>query len=164
MRRRNSSMLANAASLVVCGLLAGLVVAAAAFPAAALTGLAAKAGAEEFDSLPSDLVVPHAPQVTNVYAADGKTLITSLYDENRRDVPISAISQHMLDAVVASEDQRFFQHNGVDPKGVVRAFVADQKGESQQGASTLTMQYVRLAISYSASISQTVTDATEKSN
>ena len=157
-------MLANAASLIICGLLAGLVVAAAAFPAAALTGLAAKAGAEEFDSLPSDLEVPHAPQVTNVYASDGKTLITSLYDENRRDVPITAISQHMLDAVVASEDERFYQHNGVDPKGVVRAFVADRNGESQQGASTLTMQYVRLAISYSADSPQQVVDATEKSN
>ncbi len=156
-------MLANAASLIVCGLLAGLVVAAAAFPAAALTGLAAKAGAEEFDSLPSDLEVPHAPQVTSVYASDGKTLITSLYDENRRDVPITAISKYMIDAVVASEDQRFFLHNGVDPKGVLRAFVADQNGQTQQGASTLTMQYVRLAISYSADSPQQVVDATEKS-
>jgi membrane peptidoglycan carboxypeptidase len=157
-------MLANAASLIICGLLAGLVVAAAAFPAAALTGLAAKAGAEEFDSLPSDLEVPHAPQVTNVYASDGTTLITSLYDENRRDVPFTAISKHMIDAVVATEDQRFYMHNGVDPKGVLRAFVADRKGESQQGASTLTMQYVRLAISYSADSPQAVVDATEKSN
>src|SRR5215470_11477909 len=117
MRRRNSSMLANAASLIICGLLAGLVVAAAAFPAAALTGLAAKAGAEQFDGLPSELEVPHAPQITNVYASDGKTLITSLYDENRRDVPITQIAPVMQEAVVASEDQRFFQHNGVDPKG-----------------------------------------------
>ena len=156
-------MLSNAASLIICGLLAGLVVAAAAFPAAALTGLAAKAGAEQFDNLPGDLEVPHAPQVTSVYASDGKTLITSLYDENRRDVPITAISKHMLDAVVASEDQRFYLHNGVDPKGVLRAFVADQKGENQQGASTLTMQYVRLAVSYSADSPQQVVDATEKS-
>jgi membrane peptidoglycan carboxypeptidase len=154
-------MLANAAALIICGLLAGLVVAAAAFPAAALTGLAAKAGAETFDGLPSELEVPHAPQITNVYASDGKTLITSLYDENRRDVPIDQIAPVMQEAVVASEDQRFFDHNGVDPKGVLRAFVADQKGEAQQGASTLTMQYVRLAISYSADTPQEVVDATE---
>jgi membrane peptidoglycan carboxypeptidase len=154
-------MLANAAALIICGLLAGLVVAAAAFPAAALTGLAAKAGAERFGNLPSELEVPHAPQITNVYASDGKTLITSLFDENRRDVPIDQIALVMQEAVVASEDQRFFEHNGVDPKGVLRAFVADQKGQAQQGASTLTMQYVRLAISYSADTPQDVVDATE---
>jgi membrane peptidoglycan carboxypeptidase len=139
------------------------VVAAAAFPAVALTGLAAKAGADNFDSLPSVLQVPKAPQITNVYASDGTTLITSLFDENRRDVPINQISQVMQDAVVASEDKRFFVHNGVDLRGVARAFVADSNDESQQGASTITMQYVRLATSYSATTPQEVVDATEDS-
>jgi membrane peptidoglycan carboxypeptidase len=164
MRKHDHGVLTNAVSLLVCGLLAGLVVAAAAFPAAALTGLAAKAGADGFDNLPSLLQVPHAPQITNVYASDGKTLITSLYDENRRDVPINQISKVMLDAVVAAEDKRFYDHNGVDIRGVVRAFVNDQKSDvNQQGASTLTMQYVRLATSYSATTPQEVLDATEDS-
>jgi membrane peptidoglycan carboxypeptidase len=162
MRKGDRSILANGVSLVVCGLLAGVVVAAAAFPAVALTGLAAKAGADNFDSLPSTLQVPQAPQVTNVYASDGKTLITSLFDENRRNVPIDQISQVMQDAVVASEDKRFFIHNGVDVRGIARAFVADQNNQGQQGASTLTMQYVRLATSYSATTPQQVLDATEE--
>lgn len=155
--------MANAVSLVICGLLAGIVVAAAAFPAVALAGLAAKAGADNFDNLPSLLQTPQAPQVTNVYAADGKTLITSLFDENRRNVPIDQVSQYMQDAVVASEDKRFFLHNGVDLRGVARAFVADSNNQNQQGASTLTMQYVRLATSYSATTPQQVLDATEDS-
>ena len=150
MRKGDRSVFANGVSLVICGLLAGVVVAAAAFPAVALTGLAAKAGADDFDSLPSTLQVPQAPQVTNVYASDGRTLITSLFHENRRNVPIDQISQVMQDAVVASEDKRFFIHNGVDVRGIARAFVADQNNQGQQGASTLTMQYVRLATSYSA--------------
>lgn len=163
MRKHDHSLLSNAASLLICGLLAGLVVAAAAFPAIAMSGLAAKAGADGFDNLPSVLQVPHAPQSTLVYASDGKTLITSLYDENRRDVTIDQIAPVMLQAVVASEDARFYQHNGVDIKGVVRALVADQNAGAQQGASTLTMQYVRLAISYSATTPQEVIDATEDS-
>src|SRR5215475_7088123 len=164
MRRSDHGPLANGMSLAVCGLLAGVVVAAAAFPAVALTGLAAKAAADNFDSLPSVLQVPKAPQITNVYASDGKTLITSLFDENRRNVPIDQISQVMQEAVVASEDKRFFLHNGVDLRGVARAFVADSNANSNtQGASTLTMQYVRLATSYSATTPQQVLDATEDS-
>src|SRR5215475_11280500 len=163
-RRSQRSILANGFSLAVCGLLAGIVVAAAAFPAVALMGLAAKAGADNFDNLPSVLQAPAAPQITNVYASDGRTLITSLFDENRRDVPIDQISQVMQDAVVASEDKRFFLHNGVDLRGIARAFVNDQNaGASTQGASTLTMQYVRLATSYSATTPQQVLDATEDS-
>ena len=50
----------------------------------------------------------------------------------------------MQQAIVAAEDTRFYQHHGVDPKGVARAFVANsQSGGVSQGASTLTMQYVR---------------------
>ena len=53
MRKRDHNLLTNAASLLICGLLAGVVVAAAAFPAVAMSGLAAKAGAETFDKLPT---------------------------------------------------------------------------------------------------------------
>lgn len=159
MRKHDHSLASNAAALIICGLLAGLVVAAAAFPAIAMTGLAAKAGAEGFDNLPSVLQVPQAPQITNVYASDGKTLITSLFDEDRRDVTIDQIAPVMLQAIVASEDTRFYDHHGVDIRGVARALVQNQSG-GQQGASTLTMQYVRQATSYSATTPQQVLDAT----
>ncbi|GIJ45126.1 penicillin-binding protein [Virgisporangium aliadipatigenens] len=163
MRKRDHSLLANGASLLVCGLLAGLVVAAAAFPAVAMGGLAAKAGADTFDSLPTDLDVLPAPQISEVYASDGKTLLTYLYDENRHDVPISEVAPIMRDALVASEDIRFYDHNGVDFKGVARAFVANQQSDGvAQGASTLTMQYVRQVIGYTAKTPQQVLAATEK--
>ncbi len=160
MRKHDHSLASNAAALVICGLLAGLVVAAAAFPAVAMTGLAAKAGAEGFDNLPSVLQVPQAPQITNVYASDGKTLITSIFDEDRRDVSIDQIAPVMLQAIVASEDTRFYDHHGVDVQGVARALVQNNSGGNQQGASTLTMQYVRQATSYSATTPQEVLDAT----
>ena len=88
MRKGDHNLLTNAASLLICGLLAGVVVAAAAFPAVAMSGLAAKAGAETFDKLPSELTVKRAPQISYVYARDGRTLIATLYVENRRDVSL----------------------------------------------------------------------------
>lgn len=162
---RDHGLLTNAASLLICGLLAGVVVAAAAFPAVAMSGLAAKAGAETFDKLPTELTVPRSPQISYVYAADGKTQVAMLYDENRRDIPLAQVSPTMQKAIIAAEDQSFHQHNGVDVKGIARAFVANQNaGETEQGASTLTMQYVRMAISYSARTPQEVVDATEDTN
>jgi membrane peptidoglycan carboxypeptidase len=162
MRKRDHNVLTNAASLLICGLLAGVVVAAAAFPTVAMSGLAAKAGAQTFDKLPSELTVKRSPQISYLYASDGKTPLATMYDENRRDIPLKDVSPIMQKAMIAAEDHNFYQHNGVDMKGVARAFVANnQAGSTQQGASTLTMQYVRLAIAYSATHPQDVVAATE---
>jgi membrane peptidoglycan carboxypeptidase len=164
MRKREHGLLPNAASLLLCGLLAGLVVAAAAFPAVAMSGLAAKAGSDTFENLPTDLSVLPSPQITYVFASDGKTLLAMMYDENRRDVKIDDVAKVMQEAIVAAEDNRFYEHRGVDVKGVARAFVANQNagGQTEQGASTLTMQYVRQALAYSAKTPQEVVDATDK--
>src|SRR4051812_37799984 len=151
MRRRDHNIFANATSLLVCGLLAGVVVAAAAFPAAAMSGLAAKAGGQTFASLPSELKDFSSPQITRIYASDNKTQISQFYDEFRSDVPLKDISPYMRDSIVAAEDREFYHHNGVDLKGVARAFVNNSgKSDSKQGASTITMQYVRMSLAYSA--------------
>ncbi|GAA4706842.1 penicillin-binding protein [Phytohabitans rumicis] len=158
---RNRKLVLNSATLVLCGLLAGLVVAAAAFPAVAVSGLAAKAGAESFEKLPSELTTTRAPQATEVYASDNKTLISRFYDENRQDVKFEAIAEHMREAIIAAEDHNFYKHKGVDAKGIVRAFVANSSGETQQGASTLTMQFVRMSITYTATDNEAVVAAGE---
>ncbi|GGN49592.1 membrane peptidoglycan carboxypeptidase [Actinoplanes campanulatus] len=150
----------SAGVLGLCGLLAGLAVASAAFPAVAMAGLAAKVGSEELQELPTELTVQASPQVTRVYASDGKTQIALMYDEFRSDVPLAKVSQNMQDAIVAAEDHKFFEHRGVDLKGVARAFVNNNQGGGKQGASTLTMQYVRMALAYSATDPQQVVDAT----
>ncbi|WP_433074310.1 penicillin-binding protein [Dactylosporangium sp. CA-052675] len=164
-RIRRNSLLPSAASLLLCGLLAGLVVAGAAFPVVAMSGLAAKTGSDTFESMSSDLVVLPSPQISYVLAADGKTRLAMMYDENRRDVKIDDVAPVMQQAMVAAEDNRFYEHRGVDVKGVARAFVANQNaGGTEQGASTLTMQYVRQAIAYSAQTPQEVVDATGKTS
>jgi membrane peptidoglycan carboxypeptidase len=162
MRKRDHNIFANAASLLICGILAGIVVAAAAFPAIAMGGLAAKAGSDAFAELPTSLNVPVPPQITYVYANDSKTLLATFYDENRHDILLADIPQVMRDAIIAAEDQRFYEHKGVDVQGVLRAFVANQQREDTQGASTLTMQYVRQAITYSATSPKDVIAATEQ--
>jgi len=85
-------------------------------------------------------------QATRIYSADGK-LLARLYLENRTVVPISKISSDLVDAVVAIEDERFYQHNGVDAVGLARAVVVNlQQGFGEEGASTITQQYIRNTI------------------
>ncbi|MEV8510075.1 transglycosylase domain-containing protein [Actinoplanes sp. NPDC051475] len=164
MRVREHSIFTNAGTLLICGLLSGVVVAAAAFPAVAMSGLAAKAGGESFASLPGELKHATAPQVSRAVAADGKTQVAVFWDEFRSDVPLKDISKSMQDAIVAAEDHQFYEHNGVDLKGVARAFVSNSgSSNGRQGASTLTMQYVKMSLAYSATTPQEVVDATEDS-
>jgi membrane peptidoglycan carboxypeptidase len=149
------------ASLALCGIMAGVVIAALAFPFVGLAGLGAKDGAESFADLPSQLRIPQSAQDTYVYANDGKTLLTTFYDENRTDVAVSSVAPVMRRAIVAAEDTRFYEHDGVDPRGVIRSLVANrQAGTVEQGASTLTMQYVRNVLINSASTPQQVEQAT----
>lgn len=164
MRKSENGLFANTASLLICGVLAGVVVAAAAFPLVALSGLAAKAGGEAFGQLPDELTVKRTPQISYVYASDDKTLLATMYDENRRDLSLTEIPQMVQKAMLAAEDQKFYQHNGVDVKGFARAFIANKTaGEVEQGASTITMQLVRMSLTFT-STPQNVLHATEDTN
>ncbi|MDP9416273.1 MAG: penicillin-binding protein [Actinomycetota bacterium] len=122
--------------------LSGLLVAGLALPVVGVVGLAARSGAESFEELPRDLEVPPLPQRSQILDADGKTL-ASFYYENRTNVPLRHIAPVMRDAIVAIEDSRFYEHEGVDLRGTARAFVNNQTGDSVQGGSTLTQQYVK---------------------
>jgi membrane peptidoglycan carboxypeptidase len=133
------------ATSVVVGLLgAGLVM-----PAVGATGAAARSGVHAFDSLPGDFTQTPLSQQSRILADDG-TLISTPYDENRVIVPLSAIAPVMRQAQIAIEDSRFFEHGGVDPVGVGRAFVSNLGGGDTQGASTLTQQYVKITLQENA--------------
>ncbi len=82
-------------------------------------------------------------QATTIYSADG-VLLARLYLENRTVVPISQISTDLVDAIVAVEDERYYQHKGIDLQGIARAAVIDiMSGSADEGASTITQQYIR---------------------
>lgn len=151
-------------SLMKVGVLAGLLVALMVFPLVALGGLSAKAGMDAIDRLSLELGESTPPQTTYVYAADGTTLISQFFDEFRRNVPLEEVAPIMQKAVISAEDARFYDHNGVDLKGIVRAAAANREsGEVEQGASTLTMQYVRGALRLNAESSEEVLAVTEQS-
>jgi penicillin-binding protein 1A len=81
---------------------------------------------------------------STVYTADGTRLGFIQGDVLRTPVPAADMPQTMRDATVAVEDRRFYQHQGVDAGGVMRAAVENaSSGETVQGGSTLTMQLVR---------------------
>jgi membrane peptidoglycan carboxypeptidase len=124
--------------------LVGVLVAVAAVPVGTVLAAGAHWADRQRADLPAQLLSPTEAQVTRIYAADGRTLITTFYDEDRHDVALSQIAPVMQQAMVAAEDTRFYEHGGVDLEGVARALVTDTRsGHAEQGASTLTMQLVR---------------------
>lgn len=80
---------------------------------------------------------------TRVYANDGTTLLAEFYIENRTPVELSDISKYVLEGTVATEDERFYEHDGVDLMGIARAIVVNITGTGKEGASTITQQFVR---------------------
>jgi penicillin-binding protein 1A len=84
---------------------------------------------------------------TYVYAADGHTVLAVLRGSQARIlVPWTAISPWMTNAIVAIEDKRFYEHHGVDLRGIFRAAWNDLLGRPVQGGSTITQQFVKNAI------------------
>jgi penicillin-binding protein 1A len=83
-------------------------------------------------------------QSSRIYASDGTLLVTLHAEENRESVSIDVMPQVLKDAVVAIEDARFWEHNGVDVRSVARAVYSNAtEGEIVEGGSTITQQYVK---------------------
>jgi len=98
---------------------------------------------------------------TNVLDRNGKT-ITSLYaEQNREYVALKDIPRVMQEAVIATEDERYYEHPGVDVWGMLRAIVVDiRAGAKVQGGSTITQQYVKQAfVGDESSIRRKVSEA-----
>jgi penicillin-binding protein 1A len=106
--------------------------------------LIAIAAALIYPSLPSlEALTDYRPKLPlRVYSEDGY-LIGEFGEERRAYIEISDVPQSMKDAVLAIEDRRFYQHNGIDTKGVLRAIKNNVTGVSHEGASTITMQVAK---------------------
>ena len=82
-------------------------------------------------------------QPMQIYTSDGK-LIGEVGEQRRIPVKLNEVPQKLIDAVLATEDSRFYDHHGLDPIGIGRAvMVAISKGGASQGASTITQQLAR---------------------
>ena len=141
--RTPGRMVARGLTFLLVAVLAGAVVAAMAVPVVGSLGVVTRDVVQDFESLPDDIDTPPLPQQTTVLASDGSPLAI-LYYQNRVEVPLTAIAPIMRQAIVAVEDARFLEHNGVDVRGTLRAATANTAaGDIQQGGSTITMQYVK---------------------
>jgi 1A family penicillin-binding protein len=86
---------------------------------------------------------PH-PQTTVVYDRHNRPVFTFFF-EQRIDVPLERVSPHMVQALLAVEDRRFFSHNGLDPLRIVKAAWRNwRRGRIVEGGSTITQQLARL--------------------
>jgi 1A family penicillin-binding protein len=85
-------------------------------------------------------------QTSVVYDRNGRIIAKMFAEQDRTDVPLSKMPQELRQAVVATEDRRYYEHKGVDPLGIARAVVVDiATGSKAQGGSTITQQYVKNA-------------------
>ncbi|MGV1004835.1 MAG: transglycosylase domain-containing protein [Candidatus Nanopelagicales bacterium] len=140
---------------------AGVIVAGMAMPLVGSAGLATRNSIESYEQLPKEFRTPALPERTRVYSADGVKIAT-VFDQNRVEVKLKNIAPIMQKAVVAIEDSRFYEHNGIDPRGIVRAtFTNLAAGGVAQGSSTLTMQYVKNVLVSSATSDAGVAAARE---
>ncbi|MEE6281698.1 penicillin-binding protein [Georgenia sp. MJ170] len=111
----------------------------------AVTGVAVVVGLFAAAYITTDIPEPGdfaQAQGTNVYFADDETEMGSFAEYNRQIVDMATLPEHIGQAVVASEDRRFYENVGVDPIAIGRALWNNLRGNPTQGGSTLTQQYV----------------------
>jgi penicillin-binding protein 1A len=98
-----------------------------------------------YPSLPSlEALTDYRPKIPlRIYSAEG-TLLGEFGEERRALIKISDVPEVMKQAILAAEDDRFYEHGGVDYMGVIRAALSNfTSGSAKQGASTITMQVAR---------------------
>src|SRR3989344_3306943 len=84
-------------------------------------------------------------QSTKIYDRTGKVLLYDVYGEEKREiVPFDKISDNLKNAVLVSEDARFYQHSGIDIEAIIRSIFIDIRlQKASTGASTITQQLIR---------------------
>ena len=101
-----------------------------------------------YTSLPDVVNLESIPPslITKIHSDDDE-VIAEYSLEYRKIVSFDQIPQHLIDAIVATEDSNFFKHWGIEPKGIIRAFFKDIKtGRFSQGGSTITQQLAKVLL------------------
>jgi membrane peptidoglycan carboxypeptidase len=162
-RSPRPARLRTVVKLVLTVALAGALVAGVLLPWVGGPAVAAQQGTSFLGDPPVELTDQQPPGNTAVLAADG-TPITNFYDENRQPVGSDEIARVVKDAVVAIEDARFYEHNGLDVQGTARALVKNAlAGVIEEGGSTLTQQLVKQTLLQTADTAEAGRAAIERS-
>jgi len=162
---RPPQVLAMLLAFLLVSLTGGVMLAGLAVPFVTGAGAVANATTGIFNELPGELEIDKPSEQSVMLAGDGSVLATFFY-ENRIVVPLDQVAVTMQDAIVAIEDRRFYEHKGVDPEGMARAFVNNLLNDSTEGASTLTQQYIKNILIERGRVSddtEQVSAATERS-
>ena len=147
-KRTATGVFGGLAGLVGLSAAAGVLIAATVTPAVALTSTAAERAITMFDNLPSVLEIDKLMVPSNFYATDPTTgqpvLLTQFLEQDRTPVEFEQINPVMYDALLSSEDPRYYQHGGIDLIGTARALLSNAKGGGEtQGGSSISQQYVK---------------------
>ena len=99
------------------------------------------------DAAPSLDILDVQPQgyASQIYDADGNLMQTLVMEgSNREEVSFDQLPDDLVNAFIAIEDSRFYEHNGIDLKGILRAaYVGITNGRFSEGASTITQQLIK---------------------
>lgn len=154
-RRRNKRKTKRFYLLCILGLLGLMIVSAGLFGIQRVLAIV--------DDLPSidEHDLSSLGQTSRIYAADGTLLAEVFGTENRTVVPLTSIPKDLMNATIAIEDERFYEHNGVDFEAIGRAAVRDiTHGELAEGGSTITQQLVKnVYVSDELSFSRKIAEA-----
>ncbi len=142
--------------------LAGLLIAFLLIPATALVAVTVNKVTNDVIDLPLTLEDQPNAQTSRLLASNGD-LIAYFYKENRQDVPLADIAPVMQEALIAIEDNRFYEHGALDVKGTLRALVNNASEGQTQGGSSITQQLVKQTLVSQATTPEQARAATEKS-
>ena len=158
-KRTASGALGGIVGLVGLSAAAGVLVTAAVTPAIAVSGLAASSAITIFDNMPGYLQPDRLMLPTTLMAGD--QVLAKFYDQNRSPVTFDQVNPVMYDAILSSEDPRYYQHGGVDLIGTTRALLSNAAGGETQGGSSISQQYVKNVLVQRCERDARATDAVE---
>ncbi|MCU1424360.1 MAG: penicillin-binding protein, partial [Microbacteriaceae bacterium] len=131
--------------LAIASVLAGVLVATSITPIVAVAGVGVRDSITTFESLPADIAITGTSQRNQIFGTrDGQAVkIADVYDQNREVLPWDDVSPYLKAAAVAAEDNRYYEHGGIDTQSLMRAAFGYVTGSGDSGGSTITMQLVK---------------------
>ncbi|MGO1320575.1 MAG: transglycosylase domain-containing protein [Galactobacter sp.] len=136
-----ASTLGKIVAFFAASAVAGVLVAGTLVPLAIGTSTATTVAQDTYDSIEVPQENSPVAQPSYLLDRDGKQ-IAKFFKQNRKEVKLDDVSDWMKKAIIDIEDERFYEHGGVDARGIARALYNNVSGGGRQGASTITQQYV----------------------
>lgn len=130
--------------MVALSVLIGVLVAGLAIPFAGALSMSGNSLSGAFKDFGIELSTQPLAQRSKVLDSQGRTIAT-FYDENRVNISLNKVAPIMREAIVAIEDDRFYEHGAIDLKGTLRAFLTNQANNGvTQGGSSITQQLAKM--------------------